>query len=170
MLARSTPNELTGLALTSADWHTPAELPAPPAADDAAASLLPLALQSRLDLAAQRREITLLIDALRTARNFRYVGAVEVGAQTERQSDRSRLTGPTLSLELPVFNQGAGKLARAQAQLEEAQSALASLELAIASKVHLQAQRAARRVGAPRNCAPNSFPPAKKWSSLPNRT
>ena len=142
-VARSALNELLGLAPTSADWRTVAELPAPVDDDADEASLLALAQTSRLDLAAQRREMALLTAALNTARHFRYVGTVELGVETERQSDRSRLTGPTLSLELPVFNQGAGKLTRAQAQLEEAQSVLAGLELSIANTVHLQAQRAA---------------------------
>jgi cobalt-zinc-cadmium efflux system outer membrane protein len=46
-------------------------------------------------------------------------------------------------LELPVFNQGAGKLAHAKALLEQAQSTLESLQLAIANNIRLQTQRAA---------------------------
>ena len=143
LVARSVLNELLGLAPHTGTWSTVLELPAPPDHDDEPATLVTLAFNSRLDLAAQRREVSLLTDTLRTARQFRYLGAVEVGVLTERQTDRARLTGPTLSLELPVFNHGAGKSARAQAALEAAQSAQTSLELAISNQVHLQLQRAA---------------------------
>lgn len=142
-VARSVLNEVLGLAPATRDWHTVAELPAPPANDEHAEDLITLALKSRLDLAAQRREVSLLTDALHTARLFRYLGTVEVGVLSERQTDRARLSGPTLSLELPVFNQGAGKSTRAQASLELAKSALASLELAVANQVQMHAQRAA---------------------------
>ena len=143
LVARSVLNALLGLAPDTRDWQTVAELPAPLDHDEEPASLLSLALKSRLDLAAQRREVALLTDALRTARQFRYLGAVEVGVETERETDRSRITGPRLSLELPIFNQGKGKTARALATLEAAQSALAGLELAIANQVHRHAQQAA---------------------------
>lgn len=154
LLARTTLNELLGLAPATSDWHTVAELPAPLDHDDEPAVLIALALKSRLDLAAQRREVTLLTDALRTAQTFRYLGAVEVGVLSERQTDRARLSGPTLSLELPVFNQGAGKSARAQAALELAQTTLASLELAVTHQVQQQSQRAAAS-RAPSCCVPN---------------
>jgi outer membrane protein, heavy metal efflux system len=139
-------NEILGLAVDSPAWQAASVLPVPLVPEDALAELLPLAAQSRLDLAAQRSAVALLAESLKLTRRYRYFAAVEVGVETERGTDRSRITGPTLSLELPIFNQGAGKVARAEGLLAEAESTLAALELTVANKVTLAAEsvRAAR--------------------------
>ena len=133
-------NALLGLSADQVDWQVANLLPVPLARENDLAELQKLA-ESRLDLAAQRREVALLTDSLNTTRRYRYVGAVEIGVVTERETDRSRITGPSLALELPIFNQGAGKVARAEALVEQAESALKALELEIANKVKLAADR-----------------------------
>ena len=55
--------------------------------------------------------------------------------------DRSTIRGPTLDLELPIFNQGQARVARAQAQLRLARARLAQLELSSANGVDLAAER-----------------------------
>ncbi|MBI2801616.1 MAG: TolC family protein [Gammaproteobacteria bacterium] len=139
--ARTQLNELLGLGADAPNWQAASVLPAPLDREDELVELQKLAAQSRLDLAAQRREVALLADSLSVTRRYRYVGAVEVGVVTERETDRSRITGPTLSLELPIFNQGAGRVARAEALVEQAESALKTLELTVANKVRLAADR-----------------------------
>ncbi len=141
--ARLTLNELLGLGTNVTAWQTGDTLPLPLEREPAIPELLILATQSRHDLAALQQEVALLTDSLRTTRRYRYVGAIEVGVETERETDRSRITGPTLSLELPIFNQGAGKVARAEALVEQAESALHALELKVANAVMLAATRVA---------------------------
>ncbi|WP_440222518.1 TolC family protein [Dokdonella sp. MW10] len=79
------------------------------------AALRELADAQRLDLAASRRLVDLLADSTATTRRLRWLGEFEVGVEIEREPDRSRLAGPTLSIQLPLFHQGQGALARAEA-------------------------------------------------------
>ena len=61
--------------------------------------------------------------ALRT--KTRYVPTeIKVGVDTERETDGQRVTGPTLDLELPIFNQGQGEIAKLTAQYRQAQREL----------------------------------------------
>jgi cobalt-zinc-cadmium efflux system outer membrane protein len=85
--------------------------------------------------------VALLEDGLKEAHRWRYLGEVSVGLETERQTDRSRLTGPNLAIELPVFNHGDGRLARAESQLALAQSSVRSLELEVRRDVRAAAER-----------------------------
>jgi cobalt-zinc-cadmium efflux system outer membrane protein len=142
--ARSALNRLMGLAPTEDRWRVVDRLPVPLAADDAVADLLRHADASRLDLAAARREVALLAEALGVTQSFRLLGDVELGVTTERETDRSRLTGPTLGLELPLFDHGHGRVARAQASLQRAQAQLRALEIDIGNAV----QRGAAEVAA----------------------
>ncbi len=109
---------------TSASWRTQAQLPAPPRPDYAAEALVALALQDRLDLAAARRAVANREEALGLTRRWRWLGEVELGYERESEPDGGRLRGPALSLQLPIFNQGQGELARAQAELQQARAEL----------------------------------------------
>lgn len=124
---------LNGTQATQWQFDLPLELP--PAQDEALDELRALAHERRLDLAAARRQTELLADALSLARRWRLLGSVEVGVEREKESDGSRLHGPTLSLALPLFNQGQAAIARAQAQLERSRADLAALELSIDAEV-----------------------------------
>ena len=128
--------ELGGvLGLRTADWSVIEQLAMPPGAEDELAALMTQAEQSRLDLAASRKQVALLADALGVSRRFRFLGNVEVGVETVHQSEGRRLTGPTLALQLPLFNQGKGAMARSQAQLQQADAELAALEVEIATGI-----------------------------------
>lgn len=121
----------------AAQWQMDVPLAAPVPAEDGLETLRSLAFEQRLDLAAARREVELLGSALGLARRWRLLGAVDVGVEREKETDGSKLTGPTLSLAIPLFNQGQAAIARAQAQWELAKSALAQRELEIDNDVRL---------------------------------
>ena len=72
--------------------------------------------------------------ALRTKTRFLPSG-VKVGVDTERESDGQRVTGPTLDLELPIFNQGQGEIAKMTAQYRQAQRRMEALAVNIRSEV-----------------------------------
>ena len=134
-LARNALNRLMGLAASEDAWKIADQLAAPVPDEDDTDTLFTLADRSRLDLAAARKNVTLLADALGVTRRFRYIGAIDLGIETSREIDGSRITGPTLSLELPLFNQGQGKIARSEAQLAQAEAELRGLEIAISNGV-----------------------------------
>lgn len=141
--ARAELNGLMGLKGAERDWSIASGLPAPLRNEDSFADLLRLTSESRLDLLAARGEVKLLADSLGVTRRFRYLGEVEVGVETGRETDRSRLTGPNLSLQLPIFNQGSGAVAKAQAQLQDAEARLQELEVAATNALQLASLRVA---------------------------
>ncbi|MEP7243497.1 MAG: TolC family protein [Gammaproteobacteria bacterium] len=144
--ARKALAEAVGISARES-WIVPAKLPAPPAALSQASGsesqLLEQALATRLDLAAARREVTTLQDMTRVTRRFRWLGDVEGGYEKESETDGARLKGPSLALELPLFNQNQGGVLRAQAESERAQARLAALELTVRNEVSASLDRIA---------------------------
>jgi cobalt-zinc-cadmium efflux system outer membrane protein len=130
-------NALMGLKGGTQAWTITAGLPSPLPKEDESPELLRLAGESRLDVLAARNEVKFLADSLGVTRRFRYLGELEVGVETERETDRSRLTGPTFSWQLPIFNQGKGAVAKAQAQMQSAEARLQALEIAATNSVQL---------------------------------
>ena len=136
------------LGVRSADWRVLERLGLPTVGEDELASLMIRAEQSRLDLAASRKQVALFADALGVSRRFRFLGDVEIGVETVHSEGR-RFTGPTLALQLPLFNQGKGAVARSRAQLEQADAELAALEVEIAAgirRTHAELESARARV------------------------
>ncbi len=113
------------------DWEASANLAAPVALEDAFPELAQIASRQRVDLDAAEREIAVRSSIVDTTRRFRWLGQFDIGIERERETDGSRLTGPTLDVSLPIFNQGQGSVARAQALRERARARLAGLELSI---------------------------------------
>ena len=132
--------ELLG-RMPAADWRAVGKLaPGEPlAAEDG--KLRERAAASRLDLLAAHRALDTLEDELGVARHTRWLGEIDLGVETERETDRSRITGPSLALELPLFNHGDGKLMRARAHREQAHSELRALALRVAREVTEAAAR-----------------------------
>ena len=123
------------------EWHAAVDLQAPVSVAETADALAALARDHRADLLAARQEATLLDDALRVARRWRWLGTVEVGVERERETDGRRLTGPTLALALPIFNQGQAGIARAEAQLEQSRARLRTLEASADRAVRVGLER-----------------------------
>lgn len=138
-VARAELNGVMGLGAADDTWRAPATVPGLPEADAPVEDLLSLADGKRLDLAAARTDLRLRADALGLTRRFRLLGEVDVELSTERETDRSRITGPALGVELPLFDQGAGRVARAQAQLAQSEAALRALEVDISTSIRARA-------------------------------
>ena len=141
--ARSALNALMGLSGDVANWTVGDRLPAPLTQDESADALVPLAHQQRLDLSAAQHEVTLLEESLDVTKRYRLLGKVDLGVAGERETDRTKLYGPSLSLQLPIFNQGQGAIARASAMLDERHARVQSLELEIDNTVALGVDRVA---------------------------
>jgi cobalt-zinc-cadmium efflux system outer membrane protein len=112
-------------------WQAPTTLPLPPTVEPALDTLLVQAQNNRLDLAAARLQVELLTDAKRIGRRWRWLGALGLDYEWEREPDGARMRGPELSLELPIFQQGQAGLLRAEARLQRGEAELAERTLAV---------------------------------------
>jgi cobalt-zinc-cadmium efflux system outer membrane protein len=129
-------SRLMGVPSEQIKDRIPAQLPAMPQADAFGTSeeLESLALSARLDLEMQRQDNE-IVDKARSLRHWGAFTAVQLGASTEKGPENVRVTGPTLQMELPVFNRGQADRMRLSAQLRQSQDKLAALELTVRSEV-----------------------------------
>lgn len=141
-------NRLLGLWGPRTEWTLAGELPPLPAGEPDLEGLEALAIRERLDLAAARGEVALFEKAFDVASVTRAFGPVEVGAEYHRDPDGPQLLGPTLRLELPIFDQRQAVIARVQAQARQARRRVEALAVETRSEVRLARTRllAARRV------------------------
>ncbi len=128
-------NRLMGVWGTQTQWRIADELPGIVGRDFPTDRLESLAMMQRLDLAASKAEVGAVVQSLGLTKTYRYVGAIEFGVDTESETDRQRVTGPTLSLELPIFNRGKSRIARLEAQLRQAERRLEAQAIDIRSEV-----------------------------------
>jgi outer membrane protein TolC len=138
--ARLALNTIVGLSGAEAEWATSERLPLPVPSEDDPVQLAQLASQSSLELMAARQQALILADALGITRRWRWLGGSEIGYERENEADGGRLQGPTLALELPVFNQGQAKVANAEAQWMQARARVALAELGVDAAVRMAAQ------------------------------
>jgi cobalt-zinc-cadmium efflux system outer membrane protein len=133
--AREHLTRLMGLWGPQAQWRLPEQLPDIPAHEMPLEPLESMAIENRLDLAAERKEVEALAQALGITIDWRWVGQIEVGVSTERETDRTWVTGPSLAIELPIFNQRQADIARLEAQLRRSQKRLTAQAIDIRSEV-----------------------------------
>lgn len=139
--ARLNLNTVVGLSGQAAEWKTADRLPQPTSREDDPAQLHALARRNSLALLAARQELEVANSMLASTRHWRWLGGSEIGYEREREVDGSRLQGPTLALELPIFNQGQARLARAEAMVAQAKARVAEAELGADNAVRLGAER-----------------------------
>ena len=132
-------NTLIGLSGPEAEWPASAQLPSPSAEEDSAEVLQSLSRTTNLQLMAARQEVLVMEESLAVTRRFRLLGGTQVGYEREREPEANGplVKGPTLDLELPIFNQGQARVARAQALAAQARARLAQLELVAGNAVRL---------------------------------
>ncbi|GAB2502283.1 TolC family protein [Arenimonas alkanexedens] len=130
-------NLLLGLHGDEADWEASDNLPLPVLREDEPAELARLAAEGNPELLAARKQAEVLADALGLTRSLRWLGGSEIGYEREREADGARLKGPEIALELPIFNQGQARVARAEAQLAAALARVDRAELSAEQAVRL---------------------------------
>lgn len=146
--AREEVNRTLGLWGPRTGWALGEQLPELPPEDPPLARLESRAVGQRLDVEAARIQEQLLSDAVALARDSRYFGLVQIGAHVHQDADGPRLIGPTLSLELPIFDQRQALIARLESQRREATDRLDELAVDARSEVRVAWARLAssRRV------------------------
>ncbi len=129
-------NRLLGLSSSNIDWKMSNHLPELPSREGSLQNLEARAVAQRLDLKALRMRVDVIGQALALRTKTRYVPMeIKIGVDTERDSDGQRLTGPTLDLDLPIFNQGQGEIAKLTAQYRQALRELEAREINARSEV-----------------------------------
>ncbi|MEX0958923.1 MAG: TolC family protein [Burkholderiales bacterium] len=128
-------NRLLGLWGENTAWTLPERLPDVPAALPESAALESRAVRQRLDLAAHRKGVEAVNLALGYTRQTRWLSALGIGFTVERGGDGSYARGPEIELGLPLFDRGQGRLARLQAQLEEAEARYAQHAIDVRAQV-----------------------------------
>lgn len=128
-------NRLLGVWGKQTGWQITDGLPALPEKELPLENVEATAINRRLDLAAARGEVMAISSVLGLSRNYRYLPGVTIGANAERDLDGSWVAGPTLSLEVPIFDQGQAGLAKLAAEYRRAQRNFEALAINIRSEV-----------------------------------
>ena len=109
-----------GLAAAQPAFALPDRLPDLPAEPTALADAEQAAVDMRLDVRMARREAESTAQALGLAQNTRFIEVLNAGYQTKSTTGAQRSTGYEIAFELPLFDGGAARLARAQALHQQA--------------------------------------------------
>ncbi len=128
-------NRLMGLSGSATQWKAAERLPEIPTQSLPVDRLETLAIGQRRDLAASKAEITGLVQNLGLTKTYRFVPEVELGVSTEQEPDGTRVTGPGVRLELPVFNQGQARIQKLRAQLRQAERRMEAEAIEIRAEV-----------------------------------
>ena len=146
---REAVNRLLGLdGAQAAAWTAARSLPPIPGREPDASVLEARAFAQRLDLRAARSTVAAAEGALALRAGFAryFASGVRLGVDTEREPEGEHITGPTLDLELPIFNQGQGEIATLRARDLQARRLLEAKTTDVRSEVRAaRGQLAANR-------------------------
>ena len=126
---------LLGLTGEQASLRLPAELPGLPAAPAEMPDLESFALTRRLDLLAARRQAEATAASLGLVRATRFVNVLELGPATVLEAGEQAKKGYTISIELPLFDWGDSRVARAEAVYMQTLEQVAQVALEARSEV-----------------------------------
>jgi cobalt-zinc-cadmium efflux system outer membrane protein len=128
-------NRLLGLWGSRTDWTLPERLPYVPTAMHSGEAFEKRAMGERLSLAALRAEVENAYMALEYGRQTRWLSVFGIQYTVARGEDGSYLRGPKIELGLPLFDQGQARIARLEAELNDAENRYAQLAINIRSEV-----------------------------------
>ncbi len=135
--ARETLNQRLGLFGAQTQWSLGGELSDLPAADPTLEHAESRALENRLDVEAARRQVALFDRALELTKTWRWVGRLEIGVDTHIDPNGPRLLGPSLVIELPLFDQRQAAIGRLEAQARQSLARLDQTAINARSEVRL---------------------------------
>ncbi len=143
MMAREQLNVLMGLWGEDLDWKVATEIEAPPTELPDLQGLETRALEQRLDLSAARFDVEATTRAIKL-RRAGATPAIEVGVVARNEvgnhSGHEWVIGPSLSLEIPIFDPGHADFAKLRAMLRAAEHRLAQLAIEVRSEVRIHRQ------------------------------
>jgi outer membrane protein TolC len=123
--ARERLTRLMGLSGRDVAYRLPERLPDLPAAPASPAQVEASALQERLDILAAQRDAASLADSLGLVKATRFINALEVGRARTKEGEDPFAYGWEFRIEIPLFDFGTSKVARAEALYLQSVSRLA---------------------------------------------
>lgn len=144
--ARASLLMLLGLSSVGSDLRVSGDLPDATTGLATAESMLALAQESRLDLRAAKQAVMAAEVSVRREQRL-FLRVVEPGVSFEREQRKAGestdfTAGPTLDLELPIFDQNQAQIARARFLHSQAIKVLEGLSISVQQQVRMAFQRA----------------------------
>jgi outer membrane protein TolC len=135
MAAREKLTRIMGLWGDEITYTLPERLPDLPKERPKLANLEQFAMQNRLDIQAARRQTQSVAASLGLTRATRFINAFELGYLNNYETDKGREHGFEISVEIPLFDWGSAKVARAQAIYMQSANRLAQTAIDARSEV-----------------------------------
>lgn len=133
-------NILLGLSGADLGYRLPDRLPDLPGSTVEPVAAERTALDRRLDVAMARRDVDATAANLGLTKATRFIDVLEVGYVNESNTSEKRQNGYEISIEIPLFDWGDAKLARAEAIYMQSAHRLQSAALAAQSEVRASYQ------------------------------
>lgn len=126
---------LMGLSGLGIEWRAPGRLPDADISRGAPNDVERRALEKSLDLDLARRRYTAAAKRANVARAEGLVPELRAGAMGEKETDQGWGFGPTAQIEVPIFYQGGGEVARARSEMRIQQQRFTSAAMHIRAAV-----------------------------------
>jgi cobalt-zinc-cadmium efflux system outer membrane protein len=139
--AREHLNALMGVWGPQATWSIAGRLPDLPSDEVRPQGLETLAIRHRQDLVASRAEVLAQARLYGFTVDTRFFAQADLGVEAERETDGQWRIGPTLSVPIPLFDQGQAALPRAAAVLRQSQERYTALAVDIRWQVRAARSR-----------------------------
>ena len=124
-----------GLAGDQLDFTLPERLPDLPAAPAEPRGAEQTAMDKRLDVLMARRATEATATSLGLSKATRFINVLDAGYQNKSETGASRSNGYEIELQLPLFDFGATRIARAEARYMQAVNRTAAVALKAQSEV-----------------------------------
>ena len=133
--ARERLTRLMGLGVDGASFQLPERLPDLPTEAAELKDLETFAMARRLDVAAAKRDVESTAASLGLTRTTRFINALEVGPATLLEHGEQSRKGYEISVELPLFDWGGSRVARAESMYRQAVDRVADVAVQARSDV-----------------------------------
>ncbi len=129
-------NKLMGLWGHRTAWRAATKLPELPKDEVSLDALEATAIEHRLDVSAARRNVQAMDYALSLAKTTRWTGTVNVAVEAGRLRETRRFAfGPSVGLEIPLFDQRQASIARLEAFKRRSEHDLRALAINVRADV-----------------------------------
>lgn len=135
-------NKAMGIWGPRTAWKLGPKLPELPKEEASLERLESVAVEQRLDVGAARRNLQALSYALSMAKTTRWTGTVSVAVQAGRLRHNKRIAfGPSVALEIPLFDQRQAQVSKLEAYERQAESELHALAIDVRADVRSSRSR-----------------------------